>query len=213
MEITYLGHSSFKLRGKNAIVVTDPFDPKFVGLKFPKIPADIVTISHEHHDHNFREAVDGTPVIVSGAGEYEVKGIKIIGIDTFHDASLGSERGGNTIYRIEMDGISLVHCGDLGHKLTEAQLDTIGDVGILMIPVGGYFTLDAALASEVVSQITPKIIIPMHYKRDGLTKDFDVLSTLDLFLKEMGKEGITPVPKLTVSQDKLPTETTVVVLS
>lgn len=213
MDIYYLGHSSFKLRGKNATVITDPFDPKFVGLKFPKILADIVTISHQHSDHNFLSGIEGEPLIISGAGEYEGKGVKIAGIETYHDGSQGSERGKNILYRIEIDGVAIVHAGDIGHKLTESQLDNLGDVGILMIPVGGYFTVDAATAAEIVSQMTPKIVIPMHYKREGLTKEFDDVTPVDNFLKEMGKGEIVPVSKLSISSEKLPAETTVVILA
>lgn len=213
MEITHLGHASFKIRGKNVILVTDPFDPDFIGIKFPKTEADVVTISHDHGDHNFKSVIPGTPIIISGPGEYEVKGAKIIGVSTYHDSQNGRERGKNTVYRILIDGVSIVHCGDLGHKFDDSQLEIVSGANILMIPVGGFYTIDASLASEVVSQIDPDIIIPMHYSASGLNKEIaSKLMGVDIFLKQMGKEGIAPQPKLVVTKDKLPPEPMVVVL-
>lgn len=213
MEITHLGHSSFKIRSKSATVVTDPFSSQFLGIKFPKTEADVITISHSHSDHNFKEAVEGTPVIIAGSGEYEVKGIKIVGVSTFHDNSRGSQRGKNTVYRITVDNVAIVHCGDLGHKLDDRELEILEGANILMIPTGGFYTIDAPTACEVVSQLSPNIIIPMHYKTATLNKDIaSKLSEVGVFLKEMGKEGITPQPKLVVTKDKLPVEPMVVVL-
>lgn len=213
MDITRLGHASFKIRGKNATLVTDPFNPQMIGIKFPKVEADIITISHDHGDHNFKSAVEGQPIIVSGPGEYEIKGVKIIGVASFHDGSKGSERGKNTIYKIVLDGISIVHCGDLGHKLDDGQLEILEGSNILLIPVGGFYTIGGAQASEVVSQINPSIIIPMHYNSPNLDqKIFSKLTDAGPFLKEMGKEGIVPQPKLVVTKEKLPVEPTVVVL-
>lgn len=213
MEITYFGHSSFKLRGKQAVVVTDPFNPDFIGLKFPKTEADAVTVSHEHEDHNFISLVEGTPIIISGPGEYEVKGVKITGVSAYHDGEKGAQRGKNTVYRIQMDGITLAHCGDLGHKFDDGQLEELAGANILMVPVGGFYTIDASVASEVVSQIDPDIIIPMHYFRPNLKSQIaEKLAGVDVFLKQMGKEGIVPLPKLSITKDKLPPEPMVVVL-
>lgn len=213
MEITHLGHASFKIRGKNVNLVTDPFDPQMLGLKFPKIEVDVVTISHDHGDHNFISAVEGIPVIISGPGEYEVKGAKVIGVSTYHDGQQGKERGKNTVYRILIDGVSIVHCGDLGHKFDDSQLEIVSGANILMIPVGGFYTIDAAIASEVVSQIDPDIIIPMHYSTSAMNKEIaSKLAGVDIFLKQMGKEGIVPQPKLAITKEKLPPEPMVVVL-
>lgn len=213
MEITHLGHASFKIRGRHVALITDPFNPEMTGLKFPKIAADIVTISHQHGDHNFLGRILDTPVIIAGPGEYEAKGVRIVGIATYHDAVKGSQRGKNTIYRIEMDGISLVHCGDLGHKLDDGQIDQLGDVDLLMIPVGGVYTISAKEATEVVHRLEPKIVIPMHYNTSGLSQSaFGELAEVSNFLKEMGKEGIKSQPKLVVSKEKLPAEITVIVL-
>ncbi len=218
MEITPLGHASFKIKGKTATIVTDPFDPLMVGLPFPKnISADIVTVSHLHHDHDFVSGVgkteSGEQVVISGPGEYEIKGVEITGIDTWHDTTNGSERGHNTIYKIYQDGLVLVHLGDLGHKLTEIQEETLNDVNILFVPVGGFYSLDAKTAAEVVAQIEPDIIIPMHYNREKLNqKIFHQLAPLADFLKEMGKEVITPLEKYKITKDDLPEEPQIVVL-
>lgn len=213
MDIVYLGHSSFKLRGKQASVVTDPFGP-MVGLPYPKhTTADIVTVSHDHEDHNAAGIVEGNPFVVRGPGEYEVKGVGIVGVGVYHDDTGGSERGKNTIYRIELDGISVVHLGDLGHELSSAQVDSLDGVDILLIPVGGFYTIDAASAAKVVGEIEPRIVIPMHYLTAGLDqKAFGSLAVVEAFLKEMGKADVVPQPKLTISKDKMPEEMQVVVL-
>ena len=182
MEITWFGQSCFKIKGSDLTIVTDPFSPE-IGLKLPKLEADIVTISHGHLDHNNIKGVTGNPFIVDGPGEYEDRGINIIGILTSHDDLKGAKHGLNTIYLIEMDELRICHLGDLGHVLSDATLEKIDGVDILMIPCGGIYTIDAEKAQEVISQISPKIIIPMHYKIDGLLTN---LETLDLFCKEIG---------------------------
>ncbi|MBI2612124.1 MBL fold metallo-hydrolase [Candidatus Gottesmanbacteria bacterium] len=213
MEITHIGHASFRLRGKDGAVMTDPYDSSMVGLSYPKLSATIVTISHNHDDHNKANLIEGNPLIISGPGEYESGGIKVYGISTFHDGEKGTKRGQNTVYRIEIDGISVIHLGDLGHKLIDSQVDSLDGVDVLLVPVGGEFTLDAKDAAEVVSQLEPKIIIPMHYNKKELNqKFFAALSGVDAFLKEMGKTGITSQPKLSLTKEKLPVEPTVVVL-
>ena len=214
MEILPLGHASFRLRGKQATVICDPYESAGVGLRFPKsVEADIVTVSHSHKDHSEVKAVSGTPYVISGPGEYEVKGVSVIGLSTFHDSQKGAERGKNTVYRIEIDGVRVVHLGDLGHTLSSEEVDRIDGVDVLFVPVGGYHTLDAKMAVSVISEIEPRIIIPMHYQREGLSPAFfDHLAPVSQFLKEIGKEGITPLPKLSVSKDKLPAEVQVVVL-
>lgn len=210
MEILPLGHASFKLRGKQATLVTDPYDEKQVGIKFPKhIDADIVTISHAHPDHNAAHLIGGSPFIVQGPGEYEIKGISVIGVSSFHDEKNGEERGRNTMYRIELDGVRFAHLGDIGHVLSSAQVDVIDGVDVLFVPVGGVYTIDAEKAAQIISDIDPRIIIPMHYGTDTYNKD---LAPVSVFLKHIGKEEAVPVPKLTVSKDKLPTEKQVVVL-
>lgn len=215
MDITYLGHSSFKLRGKSASVVIDPFAADHVGIPFPKhTGADIVTISHEHEDHNAREAVEGNPFIISGPGEYEIKGVGIVGIGVYHDDVKGGKRGKNTIYRIEIEGISLVHLGDLGHELSASEVDSLDGVDVLFVPTGGVYTIDPAQAAKVVHEIEPTFVIPMHYNRPGIDqKIFADLAGVDAFLKEMGKAEVAPQPKLTITKEKLPEEMQIVVLA
>lgn len=212
MEIIHLGHSSFKIRGKQATIVTDPFDAGMVGIKFPKVEARIVTISHEHKDHNNAKGVEGNPYIIRGPGEYEISDVFVRGIATHHDNKYGEERGRNTIYKFEIDGIHLAHLGDLGHKLSDQQLDDLGDVDILLIPVGGVYTIDAKKAAEVVTQIEPHIVIPMHYNEDRLNQEtVGKLSKVGEFFKEIGK-SINLQPKLTISKDKIPVDLQVIAL-
>lgn len=212
MDITYFGHSSFRLRGKTATVVTDPYSAD-IGLKFPRhIEADIVTVSHDHRDHNAVEQIEGNPFVIRGPGEYEIKGIGVVGFSVFHDEQKGALRGKNTIYRIEVDGVSIVHLGDLGHMLTSEEVEALDGVNVLMVPVGGLHTIDAAKASHLINEIEPSIVIPMHYGRPELNqKIFSTLAPLSVFLKEIGKESIAPIPKLAISKDKLPAEMQVVV--
>lgn len=214
MDITYLGHSSFKLRGKHATVVTDPYGG-MVGIPFPKhTTADIVTVSHDHEDHNAAQLIEGNPFVVRGPGEYEIKGVGIVGIGVFHDDAGGAKRGNNTIYRIELDGISIVHLGDLGHELNASQVDSLDGIDILLVPVGGVYTIDAATAAKVVHEIESSVVIPMHYNKPGLDqKAFGHLSGVEAFLKEMSKGDVVAQPKFSISKDKLPEEMQVVVLA
>lgn len=180
-------------------MTTDPYD-KSSGLKVPNFESDIITVSHDHYDHNNTKALRGKPFIVDVPGEYDVKGVLIQGISSFHDDKSGAERGENIIYRIEMDDIAVAHLGDLGHALTDEQLDALDGVDILLIPVGGKFTIDAKKAVEVVSQIEPRIVIPMHYKVKGLKEPLD---DVDKFVKEL---GINPTneEKLKINKRDLP---------
>ncbi|MFZ2024921.1 MAG: MBL fold metallo-hydrolase [Microgenomates group bacterium] len=208
MDILSLGHSSFKLKGKSVTVVTDPFDSTFTGLKFPKHTAcDIVTVSHEHKDHNEVAQLDGMPFEVNGAGEYDIKGVDIIGFATEHG---GDQPEKNTIYRIEMEDLNIVHLGDLGRLLTASEIDLLDGVDILFVPVGGTYTIDAVQAKKIISEIEPKVVIPMHYSRPGLViKD---LAPVSVFLKEMEKEQVVAQPKFSISKGKLPEEMQVIVL-
>jgi L-ascorbate metabolism protein UlaG (beta-lactamase superfamily) len=212
MEIKFLGHSSFKIKGKEVTIVTDPYDSS-VGFKFPKVEAEIVLISHDHQDHNQGELVGGKPYVIAGPGEYEVKGVSVVGIQTFHDESQGAERGMNTVYRIELEGINLCHLGDLGHLLSSSQLSELNGIDILFIPVGGVYTIGPKRAVEVVTQLEPKIVIPMHYRvpEQKNNQTFGQLSGVDEFLKEVGEEA-KPQPKLIISRDRLPSEREVLVL-
>lgn len=218
MDITYLGHASFKLRGKTGAVVTDPFDSKFIGFEFPKVSADIVTVSHNHRDHNNIKAISGTarrpePFVINAPGEYELQDISIFGYSSFHDNKKGTERGKNTIMVIVIDGIRIAHLGDLGHVLSDDQVEKLGSIDVLLIPVGGEFTIGPKSASEIIQAMEPSIVVPMHYKTSEHKPDeFAKLFFLDAFLKEMGKEGIEPIEKLVLTPGSLPEEMEIVVL-
>ncbi len=188
----------------------DPYS-KEIGLTPPRFSADILTISHDHCDHNNRESISGNPFIIDIAGEYEVKGIFIKGIEADHDKKGGKERGKTIIFKFEAEGIKFCHMGDFGQdSLTEIQLEEIGDVDILFVPAGGYFTVGFKEAAKVVHQLEPKIVIPMHYKNPQ-TK-IKELSGADLFLKEMGAKNIEPQDKLVIKKKDLTEEKTRVVV-
>ena len=209
MYITWLGHACFRLQGKEVTLVTDPYEES-IGLKLPRnLTADIVTVSHNHYDHNNVSAVKGNPFIISDPGEYEVKKVFIYGISSYHDKSRGKERGLNTIYLIKMDNLSICHLGDLGHPLTEEQLNQLESVDILMIPVGGVCTINASESLKVISQIEPRIVIPMHYKIPGLKVD---IAALGKFCKEAGVSEKEKIKKLKITQKDLPQEETKIVL-
>lgn len=183
MDITYLGHAAFKIKTAKATIVTDPFDPKMVGLKFPKVSADLVTVSHHHPDHDFIEAVTDIRKVIDGPGEYEALDVSVFGFPSTHDDKGGVERGKNTIYVIEADGLRLAHLGDLGDALTDAQVNELGDIDVLFIPVGGFFTIGAKQAGEVVAAIEPNIVVPMHYQQNGLNaNNFSQLASVDDFI-------------------------------
>ena len=201
MDITYLGHSSFKIKGKTGSVITDPYDSA-IGLKFTKSEADIVTISHHHSDHDKVEGVEGYKKIVDGPGEYEILGISIIGIPSFHDDKKGEERGKNTIYVFELDGLRICHLGDVGHALSQGIIDDIGTVDVLMIPVGGHYTIGPEQAVSIVQAIEPSIVIPMHFKAPGMNESFNDLSELDVFLKTLSSP-VENLPKLSLLKEAL----------
>jgi len=213
VDIWWHGQACFRVKGKNTSVVFDPYDPDFTGLPKFKAEADIVCISHSHRDHNFAEAVtseSGKPFVISGPGEYEKSGVNIVGIASFHDDNGGKERGKNTIYNMAIDGVNIVHFGDFGQKkLTQEQVEQLSNCDVLLIPVGSVYTISGKEAPDIISQIEPKIIIPMHYKTDGLKFDLDPVSA---FLSAMGKEGLEPQPKLSVSRERLLDEPEVVLL-
>ena len=203
MTISWYGHSCFKItnQGGHLTIITDPFDKK-IGLNPPRCSADIITVSHDHNDHNNVKTITGVsdsgPFIVNSPGEYEIKGIGIVGCSSFHDKE---EKESNIIYSIEVDKIRICHLGDLGQeKLTDKQLEAIGQVDILMIPVGGKFTIGVKQAVKVINQVETNIIIPIHYKLPGLKINLD---DVKVFLKEMGLNGEPAVDKLTIKKKDL----------
>lgn len=205
-KITWAGQSCFQISvstGKESQmnVVIDPYGDR-IGLKNPNFESEILLITHDHEDHNNSKGVKGDPFIITGPGEYEVGGVFIKGIQSFHDDAQGKERGRNTMYALEAEGIRWCHLGDLGQKqLTDEQVNTIGSVDVLMIPVGGTYTIDGHEAVKIIGQIDPKIVIPMHYAIPKLTVDLDGVET---FLKSMGKSSLEAQDKLVVKVSSLP---------
>ncbi|TSC56923.1 MAG: beta-lactamase fold-like Zn-dependent hydrolase [Parcubacteria group bacterium Greene0714_21] len=216
MQIFWKGQACFQIltsRGKDSqlSIVVDPYEES-IGLKLPSLQADILLVTHNHFDHNNAKDVKGSPFVISNPGEYDVKGVFVQGIFSFHDDTQGKERGSNTIYRIEVEGMRICHLGDLGQKeLTQEQLNQIGDVDILFVPVGGVYTIDGKEAARIVSQLEPKIVIPMHY---ALPKLKVKLEGVEEFLKPMGAKNAVAEPKLLVKErDLVNEERRVVVLT
>jgi L-ascorbate metabolism protein UlaG (beta-lactamase superfamily) len=207
-DVQYLGHSCFRLRGRDGIVICDPFD-RSIGLDIGKPTAHIVTISHQHPDHANLAAVKPMRekvFAIDGPGEYEVGGIMIAGVRTYHDKHKGAELGTNTVYVFHMDDVVFCHLGDLGHELSTHQLDEIGNVDVLFIPVGGGETIGPTEAVSVISQIEPRLVIPMHYAMPGQRSFNADLAPLEKFTHEIGLKEIVAEDKLTVTAASLPAE-------
>ncbi len=202
MKIFWYGQSCFKIEAKKAVIAMDPFH-KDIGLTPPRFKADIVTVSHQHNDHNNVSSLMGDPFVVDDPGEYEFRDTSIRGIHSFHDQEQGQKRGSNTIFVIETEDMRVCHLGDFGQKeLNNEQIEELTGVDILMIPVGGVYTIDGEKAAEIINQIEPKIVIPMHYKIPKLNID---LKKLDPFLKEIGTKKEVE-EKLTIKKGDLPKE-------
>jgi L-ascorbate metabolism protein UlaG (beta-lactamase superfamily) len=209
MDISWLGHSCFLIRGKEKTIITDPCHPD-LGYRLGEPEADIVTLSHSHLGHSYIEGVANDPKQIKSPGEYEIGGTFITGLASFHDNRKGDLRGKNTIYIIEMDGITLCHLGDLGHPLGPHLIEEIGDVDILFLPVGEVSTMPIDTAVEVVRQLEPPIVIPMHYKTEAFTGN---LSPVDKFLDKMRVRGLETRPKLSITSSSLPGSTQTIVLN
>lgn len=207
-EIKWFGHACFRLRSRDATILTDPM-PRSFGYKVEKQKVDIVTISHEHSGHNNLDLASGTPKLVNGPGEYEMNDVFITGIRTYHDDKQGAEQGRNTAYLFDLEDLVVCHLGDLGHVLSEAQVESMSSADVVIIPVGGGTVLDAIKAVEVIGQLEPKIIIPMQYQTPMGDKQRE---PLERFLKEMGVTDITPRDKLIVRANDLGETPEVVVL-
>ena len=208
MEIQWLGHSCFRLRGKDAAIVIDPFG-KDLGYAMGRPSAEILLVSHYHPNHSQVSVVSGDPFLIDGPGEYEGKRVSVTGVSTFHDSDNGRRRGKNTVYLIEADDLILCHLGDLGHVPTAAQVEQMSDVDILFVPVGGRTTINAAQAAEVVSLLEPRVVIPMHFRTEAAPLDLD---RVDRYLREIGSKPTAEQPKLTVNRASLPAEPQVVLL-
>lgn len=206
MNIQYYGHSCFKITTKPAgratedvVVFMDPFD-KSIGLRPPHGQANIVFVSHHHYDHDNVSALRGNPIVVDAPGEYSIRGINIVGIDTFHDKKEGAERGRNTVFVLESENIRLCHMGDLGDDLTSKQLEKMGHIDILFIPVGGKYTIDGKKAAEIARKIEPAVVIPMHYKVPDLKID---VADEKLFCSEAGNCSKEKVSKINLKKKDL----------
>ena len=214
MKIQWMGHASFLLTAADGTrVLTDPYEPGgfggAVGYGAIDLPMDLVTVSHDHADHNFVKGLRGNPKVISGAGIKEERGIRFAGIASFHDQREGKDRGANTIFCWEMDEISICHLGDLGEALSASQVAQIGKVDILLIPVGGYFTIDAAEASIIVDQLKPALVIPMHFKTEVL--NFPVAKVED-FTRYYKKVRFFESSEIEISRESFPKETEVWIL-
>ncbi|MGB9792852.1 MAG: MBL fold metallo-hydrolase [Thermacetogeniaceae bacterium] len=206
MGIRWLGHACFLCEGSGVRLLTDPFS-KEVGYKLPQEAVDVVTVSHDHYDHNAVDLLPGSPQVIREAGEHEAKGIKVRGFEVYHDEVKGAKRGKNIVFTWEMDGVRLCHLGDLGHVLDQQTVAAIGDVDILMIPVGGVYTIDAAAAHKVVDQLKPRLVLPMHYKTPSLKFE---LAPVDDFTRRF--ERVRREKALRLDRDSLPREMEVVLL-
>ncbi len=206
MKIQYFGHSCFYLKNKTVSVLMDPFNSQMVGLKMPKVEADIVTVSHQHEDHNFVSACSNKPVVFDFPGEYEVGGVKVYGYQSFHDDQQGLKRGENIIFKVVINNVVLTHLGDLGHIPDEQLIDELEDTDVLLVPVGGVYTINVSQAKQIVELIKPAITIPMHYRSDKHSSDrFGSLAELPEFLKLMGQENLVAVKRIEIkSEEDLP---------
>jgi L-ascorbate metabolism protein UlaG (beta-lactamase superfamily) len=213
MKVRWLGHACFLLTSDSGLrIITDPYTPGAFGLEYapPAETADIVTVSHDHADHNNVAAVKGNPQIVQGVGSHEAKGIRFKGIATAHDETSGKERGTNTIYCFTLDGINVCHLGDLGHDLPDQTVADIGDVDVLLIPVGGNFTIDAPIANGICKKLAPKVIIPMHFK-NARCPSFPVAGVED-FAQVRQQVKTIPDSEIELKKEQLPSGTETIVL-
>ena len=210
MNIRWLGHACFSLvTERGTRILMDPYD---ASVGYPVIPqeAEIVTISHQHHDHNNRDMLTNNPIVLESTGSHTVEGIAIEALHSFHDAERGAKRGDNLIFTFLADGLRVCHLGDLGHMPDDALLRRIGAVDVLMLPVGGVFTVDAAQACALVQRMRPRVVLPMHYKTDALA--FSLASVAD-FLACAGVAATPPLAALTVNATNIGQVPPVVLLS
>lgn len=200
MKITWLGHSSFLLEESTGTrIITDPFDGNVVGYNMPEMDADIVTVSHAHSDHNCLSNVKGTPAVLNKAGAYEIGGVHMLAQRTHHDDDCGALRGSNLVFKYRMDGVDVCHMGDIGEECNAMLVESLMPVNVLLIPVGGNYTIDAEEAKEYVDRIMPDVVIPMHYK----TKDCEIdIDKINEFISLFDDENIVYAENSTVEFDR-----------
>ncbi len=206
MDISWHGHACFRFRGRDVAIVADPYD-RSVGLPPLRLTADIVSISNEDPQHGYVASVQPASQRlrrIDGPGEYEIGGVMITGVATYRDKQKGQVHGKNTAYLFALDELSVCHLGGLGHKLTAEQIEALQDADVVLVPIGGQGTIEAVEAVEVVSQLEPKIVVPMHYSSQDV---------VDRFCRELAVQDLVPIPKLTVTRTSLPLETQVVLLA
>lgn len=212
MQVQWLGHACMLLRGQSGPrVLTDPFD-EGTGYRLPLLEVDIVTVSHDHFDHNAVQRVAGSPAVVKTAGRHEIKGVVIEGFPTYHDRVQGRQRGKNLFFVITMDGLRVGHCGDLGHLLEPTQAEAIMPLDVLLIPVGGVYTITAAEAYQVTQQLQPRVVIPMHYQTPHVSF---TLEPVEKFTAQFPPAAVSSLPHsqpLEITQENLPKEMRVIVL-
>ncbi len=214
MRIEYLGHASFLLTtSAGTRILTDPFDPAAYAdtMKYRRFEgeADIVTISHDHRDHSETSVVKGAPIIIRGDGKFKAAEVDFLGVGTFHDDQRGSKRGRNTVFVMCVDGLTIAHLGDLGHVLTSDQAAEIGAVDVVLVPIGGFYTIDAAQADKVVDQVSAQIVIPMHYSNEKCSFPITGVEEFTAGKSNVTREG-TPV--LEVTRETVPAQQQIVVL-
>ncbi|MEO7000738.1 MAG: MBL fold metallo-hydrolase [Ktedonobacterales bacterium] len=212
MELSWLGHSSFRLRGKESTLITDP-PGLSTGYALGRLTADIVTISHHHAGHDYVQGVGGEPHVVDGPGEYEIQQTLITGVQTYHDNEHGKRLGRNTAYLITLDDIHFCHLGDLGGKLDSHAQEALNGCDVLLIPVGGGNALNAEQATEVISQLEPRLIVPMHYATPAYKQGDAPLDPIETFLHAMGVAAPEPVGRLNITPASLPAEMQIVLLN
>ncbi len=209
VRIVWHGHACFEVND-GITVVTDPHDGKSIGIARPSLEADMVLVSHDHFDHNCTKAVEGNPLIVESTVNETIMGVRTRALQTYHDTVDGRKRGNNRIYRFEMDGVSFCHLGDLGHTLSDRMLEALGSIDVLFIPVGSVFTIDGETAWRLVTEIDPRIAVPMHYRVGGLSLSIrplgDFLDLVDSPVTRVGNEII-------FEKEDLPEDTEVWVFS
>jgi len=206
MEIYWLGNGCFRMRGREATVLTDPTPPAS-GYKIGRVAADLVTISSTNPDSNYRQAVQGETKFITGPGEYEIAGVLITGTRTNHARDESDAR--NVAFVFDIDDLRVCHLGSINHVPSADDVEILGAADVLFVPIGGNGTLDTARAAETISVLEPKIVVPMRYKTEAATANLD---SVDKFLKEMGAEGKQPESRLSLTKSNVPSDTSVVLL-